>query len=57
MLFGLYNAPVIFQFYINKAMSGILDLYYIVYLNDILIFSKTDEEHVGYIKEVLRRLE
>ena len=57
MPFGLYNAPATFQSYINKAMSGILNLYYIIYLDNILIFSKTNKEHVGYMKEVLRRLE
>ena len=55
--FGLYNTPITFQSYINKVISRIFNLYYIIYLNNILIFSKTNKEYIGYIKEVLRRLE
>jgi hypothetical protein len=40
-LFGLYNAPVIFQNYINYIFHDILDNYCTVYLNNILVFSKT----------------
>jgi len=39
--FSLYNAPAIFQNYINHILYNALDDYYIVYLNNILIFSKT----------------
>jgi hypothetical protein len=39
MLFGLYNTPVMFQAYINKIIKGILDKYYVIYLNNILIYS------------------
>jgi hypothetical protein len=39
MLFGLYNTPATFQAYINKTMQGILNEYYIIYLNNILIYS------------------
>jgi hypothetical protein len=41
MLFGLCNTSVMFQAYINQALSGILDIFCIVYLDDILIFSGT----------------
>jgi hypothetical protein len=33
-----------------------LDVFVIIYLDDILIFSKTEEEYKGYIKKILRRL-
>jgi hypothetical protein len=56
MPFGLTNAPATFQRYINEAMRGILDDYCIVYLDDILIFSQTEEEHERHVHEVLRRL-
>ena len=56
MPFGLANAPATFQAYINKALRGLLDVSCSVYLDDILIYSKTLEEHVVHVKEVLERL-
>ena len=49
MLFRLTNASVIFQAYINHALSNLLDICCIIYLNDILIFSNSEEEHIHYI--------
>ena len=40
MFFGLSNAPVIFQEYVNKILAEKLDIFVIVYLNDILIYTK-----------------
>ena len=57
MPFGLCNAPATFQAYINQAMRGILDEFVIVYLDDILIYSQNEEEHVRHIQEVLQHLE
>ena len=56
MLFRLTNAPVTFQAYINKALSDILDLCVVVYLNDILIYSMNEEEHEKNVRMVLDRL-
>jgi hypothetical protein len=56
MPFGLTNAPAQFQAYMNEALAGLVDVTCIVYLDDILIFSDTEEEHVDHVKEVLRRL-
>ena len=56
MPFGLANAPATFQAYINKALAGIVDVSCVVYLDDILIFSKDRTTHVNHVKEVLRRL-
>jgi hypothetical protein len=56
MPFSLCNAPATFQAYINKAMRGILDEYCVVYLDDILIYSQTEEEHKRHVNEVLSRL-
>jgi hypothetical protein len=39
MPFGLANAPATFQVYINRALRDLLDQFYVVYLDDILIFS------------------
>ena len=44
MLFGFINALITFQTYVHKALAGLLDIIYIAYLNDILIFSRTEKE-------------
>ena len=54
--FGLTNAPTTFQAYINKALQGLVDRFCIVYLDDILIFSKTKEEHDQHLQQVCDRL-
>jgi RNase H-like domain found in reverse transcriptase/Reverse transcriptase (RNA-dependent DNA polymerase)/Integrase zinc binding domain/Chromo (CHRromatin Organisation MOdifier) domain len=54
--FGLTNAPAAFQAYINKALVGLVDVICIVYLDDILIFSNSEEEHIEHVKTVLERL-
>ena len=56
MPFGLTNAPATFQSYINRALRGLVDDFCVVYLDDILIFSRSQEEHDGHIAEVLQRL-
>ena len=40
MLFGLSNSPASFQGYINKILAEKLDIFIIVYLNDIVIYTK-----------------
>lgn len=57
MPFGLTNAPATFQSYIHSALYGLLDVICIVYLDDILIFSKTREEHTKHVCQVLQRLQ
>jgi hypothetical protein len=54
--FGLANAPATFQTLINKALRGLVDHICVVYLDDILIYSKTREEHWDFVKQVLERL-
>jgi hypothetical protein len=56
MPFGLANAPATFQSYINQAMSDLLDTCCVVYLDDIIIYSNSVEEHVHQVQEVLTRL-
>ena len=53
---GLTNAPATFQAYINKALQGLVDDFCIVYLDDILIFSKTKEEHDQHLQQICQRL-
>jgi hypothetical protein len=54
--FGLTNAPATFQSYINRAMAGLLDNFVVVYLDDILIYSKKGKDHEDYVRQVLERL-
>ena len=42
MPFGLTNAPATFQVYINRALAPLLDNTYYVYLDNILIFTYSD---------------
>lgn len=56
MPFGLTNAPAQFQAYMQYIFNDLLDISVVIYLDDILIFSKNLEEHQGVVKEVLRRL-
>lgn len=56
MPFGLTNAPATFQSHINYVLAGLVDVTCIVYLDDILIFSDTEEDHEKHVKEVLQRL-
>ncbi len=52
--FGLTNAPAVFQREMNKVLADLP--FVLVYLDDILVFSKTAEEHTEHLKQVLARL-
>ena len=56
MSFGLANAPGVFQGYIQHALRDLLDVVCVVYIDDILIFSRTQEEHDRHVALVLERL-
>ena len=45
MTFGMTNAPATFQRTMNNLFSQHLDLNVVVYMDDVLIFSKTEAEH------------
>lgn len=53
MPFGLTNAPACFQRMVNNLLSKYLDDFVVVYLDDILIYSETAEQHLEHIKMVL----
>ena len=57
MPFGLANAPAAFQFIMNDLFKDLLDIAVVVYLDDILLFSKDPSRHEEHVKEVLKRLQ
>jgi len=57
MPFGFGNAPEAFQAMMNTILGESLDHGVVVYLDDILIYSKTIKEHEALVKQVLARLE
>ena len=54
--FGLYNAPAIFQNYINYVLHNALNNYCTTYLNNVLVFLKTRTEYTKYVNEIIQRL-
>ena len=57
MLFGLTNVPASFQGYINKIFAENLDIFVIVYLDDILIYiNDNGDGHVAAVQWVLEEL-
>ena len=45
MFFDLVNTSAIFQFYVNEALKSYIDIYCMMYLNDVLIYSNSKEQH------------
>jgi len=56
MPFGLTNAPAIFQHLMNDVFREFLDDFVVCYLDDILVFSKNEEEHINHVRLVLEKL-
>ena len=57
MPFGFSNAPATFQRYVNKILAEKLDIFIIIYLNDILIYTEDPgQPHVEAIRWVLNQL-
>ena len=56
MLFGLKNALAVFMDLMNKVFEEYLDKFVIVFIDDILVYSHTMEEHELHLKLVLEKL-
>ena len=57
MLFGLTNVPATIQVLINNILKEYLDRFYIIYLDDILIYSDSIEDYKKYVRLVLKVLQ
>ncbi|KAL0549833.1 hypothetical protein IC582_014322 [Cucumis melo] len=56
MSFGLTNAPAVFMYLMNRVFKDFLDTFVIVFIDDILIYSKTEVEHEEHLHQVLETL-
>jgi hypothetical protein len=54
--FGLMNAPAYFMYLMNKVFMEYLDKFVVVFIDDILIFSKAGEDHEMHLRLVLEKL-
>lgn len=53
MPFGLTNAPAVFMDQMNRSFHELLDVCVVVFIDDILVFSKDEEEHAKHLERVL----
>jgi len=56
MSFGLTNAPAYFMYLMNKVFMEFHDKFVVVFIDDILVFSKTELEHAEHLRLVLQKL-
>ena len=56
MSFGLTNTPAYFMYLMNSVFMPELDKFIVVFIDDILICSKNEEEHAKHLHIVLQRL-
>jgi hypothetical protein len=52
MSFGLTNAPTYFMYLMNKVSMEYLDKFVVVFIDDILVYSRSDEEHEDHLRLV-----
>ena len=53
---ALWNVPAAFQCFMNDIFGDLLNVCMLVYLDDILIYSDSEEEHIWHVCEVLHHL-
>lgn len=56
MPFGLTNAPATFQRMMNKLLVGIIGKFALVYIDDVIVYSQTEADHVQHLKEIFTRV-
>jgi hypothetical protein len=56
MSFGLMNAPAFFMYLMNNVFMDYLDMFVVVFFDDILVYSQNEEEHEEHLRMVLQRL-
>ena len=56
MSFGLTNAPAYFMYLMNSVFMPELDKFVMVFIDDILIYSKNEEDHAQHLRIILQRL-
>ena len=56
MSFGLTNAPAYFMSMMNKVFMEYLDKFVVVFIDDIMVYSKNEEEHEEHLRLVLEKL-
>jgi hypothetical protein len=56
MLFGLTNAPAYFMYLMNKVFMEYLNKFVVVFINDILVYSRCEEEHEKHLHLALQKL-
>ena len=56
MPFGLTNVPAVFQNLMNQILHDFLDIFCVVYLDDILIYSENPDQHQCHVRQILERL-
>ena len=54
--FGLINEPATWQMYINNMLRKFLNIFVVVYFDDIVVYSKTKEDHIQHVRQVFQRM-
>jgi hypothetical protein len=57
MSFGLTNASAYFMYMMNKVFMGYLDKFVVVFIDDVLVYSRSEEELEGHLRLVCRSFE
>jgi hypothetical protein len=56
MSFGLSNVAAYFMYLMNKVFMAYLDKFVVVFIDDILVYSRSEEEHEGHLRLALQKL-